>query len=316
MADLEYQRETFSTLHVSDGDRADYWTRHVRMNHGELRFDFGQHRDFVGRTEVQRCGAYQLVEFESLRIRYQRTTAHLRNDDDRSARLVIPLHGRIELAQGEGAAVLTPGQMGMVSLDRPLSLAHDDNAHAWILTVPAEDIPADLDNGVPITLDSRQAILATVLAMTKELATHRETMSGWEFAEIAGRLVDLLGRSIHERQAPYLDRLASIAKDAATYVQKTSDDPAITPHSVADHLGCSRRQLELALRTTDTPPAQLIREARLKQARRRLQDPFNVSTIDAIAFESGFRSLSAFREAFAKQYGLRPGQVRKAYPRK
>ncbi|WP_191093855.1 AraC family transcriptional regulator [Nocardia colli] len=317
MADLEYQRQTFSTLHVSDTDRPDYWIRHVRMNHGELRFDFGEHRDFVGQTEVQRCGPYQLVEFESRRIRYVRTAAHVREDDDRSARLVIPLQGRIALAQGEEAALLTPGQMGMVSLDRPLSLAHEDNAHAWILTVPAEDIPPELDNcGVPLTLDPQSAILGTVRAMTRELALHRETMSEWEFVEISGRLVDLLGKSIHERQAPHQDRLASIAKDAATYVRKYSDDPTITPLSVADHLGCSRRQLELALRTTNTPPARLIREARLQQARRRLQDPLNVSTVDSIAFESGFRSLSAFRDAFEKRYGIQPSQVRMAYRRK
>ncbi|MEV0292918.1 helix-turn-helix domain-containing protein [Nocardia sp. NPDC050710] len=152
--------------------------------------------------------------------------------------------------------------------------------------------------------------------MTKELATHRDTMSGWEFVRINARLADLLTEALDERRAPYQDRLASIAKDAAAHIERYSDDPALTPAAIADHLGCSRRQLELALRTMNTAPALFLRETRLKRARRRLRDPFTVGTVDAIAFASGFSSLSAFREAFRKRYGVQPGQVREARARK
>ncbi len=76
-------------------------------------------------------------------------------------------------------------------------------------------------------------------------------------------------------------------------------------------VGCSLRQLHKALTTVQTNPAQLLRNTRLERARRRLQDPFNPNSVDHVAFNSGFSSLSAFRESFRTRYGVNPGQLRK-----
>ncbi|WP_425303503.1 hypothetical protein [Nocardia wallacei] len=59
----------------------------------------------------------------SKRIRYQLSARHIRADEDRSARLVILLSGGIGLSQCDDAVRLRPGQLGMITMARPMTLA-------------------------------------------------------------------------------------------------------------------------------------------------------------------------------------------------
>lgn len=56
--------------------------------------------------------------------------------------------------------------------------------------------------------------------------------------------------------------------------------------------------------------SELIVEYRLTRAEQLLKSDGNVHTIEAIAFESGFNTLSAFYSAFKKNYGTTPSQFR------
>ncbi|WP_024804570.1 helix-turn-helix domain-containing protein [Nocardia sp. BMG51109] len=316
MAGTHYQPMQVSTLEVSKSDRTDFWVGHVCGNQGAVGCAFRATREFRGATRVQRLedfrlGDFQLVDFASTGIRYERTARDVRADDIRTARLVIPIEGPMGLSQAGDAVRLDPGDMGVITWTRPMALEHDDYGRGWILTIPADDLPQLRGDRPPLTLDPRRALPATVQAMIRELAAHRETLSAWEFAQISSRIVELLGASLDDERAAAADRLAAIARDARTYIEKYSDDPTVTAASVAEHLGCSRRGLELALRSAQSSPAQLLRTVRLRRARQRLRDRFNTDTISTIAFDSGFGSMSAFKEAFLREYGVTPGQLRR-----
>lgn len=106
-----------------------------------------------------------------------------------------------------------------------------------------------------------------------------------------------------------------MAEAARAYVDERSDDPDLTPASMARELGWSLRQLQLALRTAGTTPAELLRARRLDRARSRLEDPrWNAVSVGGIAFASGFGSLSAFGTAFRARFGTTPRAVRAAGP--
>ncbi|MEV0295460.1 helix-turn-helix domain-containing protein [Nocardia sp. NPDC050710] len=312
MADQQYQLENLSTLDVAKPDRLEYWTAHVRINHGHIGFDFADTHDFVGSTQVQRCGDYQLVEFSSDLVGYRRTARHIRDDDDRSARLIIPLDGRIALTQLDDTVELGSGDVGLVSMGRSMGLAHEDGARAWILSIPEGDPLASALTDSPLLMpDSRRPMLGTVVAMVRAVADHRESMTARDFVRINSNLLDLLGMALDDRQAPDLSGLEALARAARTYVDNHSDDPSVTPDSIAAHMNCSLRQLHKALGVVQTTPALLLRHTRLARARRRLEDPFNRDSIDRIAFGSGFNSLSTFRESFRNRYGIYPAALRK-----
>jgi AraC-like DNA-binding protein len=243
-------------------------------------------------------------------INYRRRGQHIRSDDDRSGRLLIVREGRMALTQGGDTAVLNPGEVGMYSMGREMQLAHDDDTRALILNIPESDpVGSMIIERAPLKLDPRRPMLGTAVGMVRSLVDHRETMTADEFALINAHLRQILARSLDDRQTLEVSRLEQITRDAFTYVQLNSDDPEVTPDSIAAHCCCSLSQLHKALKTVGTTPARMLLDTRLKRAKRRLQ--MNTDTISQIAFDSGFGAVSTFRDNFRNQFGQYPSQWRK-----
>ncbi|WP_280262820.1 AraC family transcriptional regulator [Nocardia wallacei] len=315
---MRYHRLGFSTTDdVPVRERPELWVDHVRGNHGGgIDFRFRDTGDFHGMTNVHRLsdyrlGDYQAIEFESGAIEYYRRADAADKDHDRSARLVIPQEGRIRLAQAGDRAVLTPGRMGLVHWGREMTLAHDAGARARILTIPSNALPAPIRNRPPLLLDSRNAVLGSVRDLATNLTREHEALSARQFVALYAALVDLLASAVDELRAPGADRMARVVADACLHIDMYSDDPRLSVKTLADRLGKTRRQLEFAMVTVRrTTPAALLRETRLRRARARLEDPTNTRTVGEIASESGFNSLSTFNEAFVREFGEHPGEVK------
>lgn len=311
MTSQRYELRRESTLWVPKGDRSDFWAERVKENQGRigLSFDFGDHRDFNGRTCVQESGDDVLIEFASTMINYRRTKQHVRSDDDRSGRLLIVREGRMALRQNDDVTVLDPGEVGLYSMGRDMDVAHDDTARAVVLNIPDRDpIATMLTDQPPLKLDAHRPLLGTAVGVVKSLVEHRETMTGNDFTQINAYLRQILASSLDDLQGSELSRLERLAQEVMVYIEVNSDDPTVTPDSIAMHFCCSLSQLHKALRTVRTTPARMLRETRLKRARRRLE--IGTGTVTQIAFGSGFGSASAFRENFRRRYGQYPGEWR------
>ncbi|WP_280336133.1 helix-turn-helix domain-containing protein [Nocardia wallacei] len=309
MTHLEYEVSELSTLAVTKAERAEYWAQHVRVNHGELDYLFSGARGFIGTTQIQRCGNHQLVEFWSDGICYRRTARHARADDDRSSRLLVPVDGQLVLQQSDHSVKLTPGSAALVCMARAFDFIHADGARAWVLTLPENALSPDrFEGGAPIFLD-RRGPTAIALAMTRALAEERNALSATDFVAIASNLIELLGIAVRAPQKPSFG-LQSIARAVRDYVADHSDDPQVTPAAIAHELGWSLRQIQLALRSVGTSPAELLRNQRLDRALSRLGDPGSSETISNIAYASGFSSLSAFGVAFRGRFGTTPRALR------
>ncbi|MGF6885928.1 AraC-like DNA-binding protein [Nocardia sp. GAS34] len=316
MTDLRYEPITHTTSELPESDRIDAWGAIINAHHGEVGFDIADTREFSGTISIQQLGdanleEFRVVGFESTPVHYRRTPQHVRQDSNESARLVIPVAGRITLRRDEEVVSLEPGQMGMYSCARPLEMEHDV-AGAWLLSVPSEALSQQHRYRPPLQLDPQRAMLRSVVSMTKDLAHHRETLSAYEFVSLGNNLVDLLVKSLDPHQATELTNLAGLAADARAHIAKYCRDPAVTVASIAEHLGCSTRQLERALRESGLPtPAKLLQQARLEVAWKRLRDPSDTSSVLTIATESGIRSVSVFTAAFRDRYQSTPSQIRR-----
>jgi AraC-like DNA-binding protein len=307
-----YELRRESTLEIPKGDRSDYWAERVQENQGRigLAFDFGDPRDFNGQTWVQQSGHDALIEFASNRINYRRTRAHIRSDDDRSGRLLIVCEGRMALTQNDDTVVLNPGEVGLYSTGREMSLAHDNDARALVLNIPESDpIASMLTEQTPLGLDPQRPMLGTAVAMVKSLVDHRETMTADDFTRINVHLRQVLAGALDDRQAPELSTLERLAQDVVTYIHLNSDDPTVTPDSIAAHFCCSLSQLHKALRTVRTTPARMLLDTRLERAKRRLQ--ISTDTVTQVAFDSGFSAVSTFRDNFRSHNEQYPSEWRK-----
>ncbi|MGY2060289.1 helix-turn-helix transcriptional regulator, partial [Nocardia gipuzkoensis] len=124
-------------------------------------------------------------------------------------------------------------------------------------------------------------------------------------------LVDLVAGALDEQRAPELDVYARITADARRRIALYSDDPSLSVKTLADSLGCSRRQLEIAMKAvTGKAPGDELRETRLRRAYERLADPDSPQAIVDVATASGYNSLSGFRASFAARFGIQPGELK------
>ncbi|WP_280449675.1 AraC family transcriptional regulator [Nocardia brasiliensis] len=306
-----YELRHESTLWVPMGDRSDFWAERVRRNQGRigLSFDFGDHRNFNGQTWVQESGDDVTIEFASTEINYRRTKQHIRGDDDRSGRLLVVREGHMALRQNDDVAVLAPGEVALYSMAREMDVAHDDPAKAVVLNIPDSDpIASMLADQPPLKLDAHRPLVDTAVGMVKSLVAHREALTGDNFTQINTYLRQILASSFDDPMGLELSSLERLARDVLAYIEVNSDNPAVTPDSIATHFSCSLSQLHKALRTVETTPAGRLRETRLKRAKRRLE--IGTGTVTQIAFDSGFGSASTFRENFRSQYGQYPGEWR------
>ncbi|WP_280447136.1 AraC family transcriptional regulator [Nocardia cyriacigeorgica] len=312
MSDPTYHLDQLDTTEHPRAERLDSWMDYVTGHHGALSYSFSRDSNgFIGNSRTAHAGDHKLVEFTSHAASYRRTSRHLRdNDFGNRVSLIIPVTGSAVLEQSDTQITLTPGQLGVISMARPLTLTHTNNARIRMLTFPHDEINNTLRRTAPLTGHQGRTAHAAVSALTSTLVTHRESVTSTEFLAITTRLTDLLAESLHEEHAPAATRLDRLAREARNYITNNAGHHWLTPDALAEHLGCSKRTLERALHAAGTTPARLIRDTRLDHAHQLLTDNRNRQTIHEIATTSGFPSIAAFNKAFRLRYRVPPSHIR------
>ncbi|QGG42903.1 helix-turn-helix domain-containing protein [Aeromicrobium yanjiei] len=304
----DYEVSHLDTSDVEASDRPDLWREHVRFNHGGLDFVFERPSGFWGETVVQRSGELQLVEFSSDAITYERRARAARTDDDRSLRVLVPRTGELRVTRPDGEVRVGPGGAVAVSMTSAFALSHGAGARAWVVSVPESMWPRAIIPREPRVLDLRSGMGAVVASMTTQLSAERRQLSETDFREVTAALARLLAQCLADDAT---ERWPELAQAAVALVRAQSDDPTLTPSSLARRLGWSLRQVQSVAQAAGTTPSEMIRSTRLARARARLDDPAEVHrSVADIAHASGFGSVSTFNGAFRDAYGLSPREAR------
>jgi AraC-like DNA-binding protein len=292
-------------------ERRDFWRGHVRTNHGGLELRFGAAAGFTGSTVVQRSENFQVVEFSSDAIEYERRTRALRDDDDRSLRVLVPRSGRFRIGHGDDRAIIGAGSAVALSMATPFFLGHDGDARAWVISLPEHRWPRSAVPIGPRMLDLRSGVGAVAWSMLEQVSRQRDSFSDGDFARVGTAITGMFA-ALGTAESAWPD----IAEAASEFVRVHSDDPALTPAALAHGLGWSIRHVQVVLAAVGSTPSDLIRASRLARARERLNDPeLRLRTIADIAHASGFGSVSAFNSAFRVEFGVSPREARAARTR-
>jgi AraC-like DNA-binding protein len=308
-----YTHHRTSTLDLDPRERAEFWSEHVRVNHCLFDYRFpGGGRDFHGATEVQRARGFQLVEFWSDGIDYVRSVDQIRRDPNDDYRLVVPYRGDLSIRKGGGSITLGHGTGGLISTRTPFELVHGGAVRAVVLTIPATADRVHLLTPAATTLDLGKGLGVVLDSIVRTLASEREHFTANDFETACEHVVELTSALTGRAQSTTPETgLAAVEASVRRYVRLHSDVPSLNGGAIARELGWSLRQVQLALQAGGTTPRELIREDRLRQARRRLLDASlrNLSIAD-VAFASGFSSLSNFGSVFHQRFGVSPRELR------
>lgn len=309
-ASTGYDVSETDTAVLPASDRRDFWCDHVRANHGGLESRFDRAEGFTGKTVVQRSVDFQLMEFSSDAVEYERRQSDVRRDDDRSLRVLIPRAGLFRIGHGQDRDVIGPGSAVALSMSSPFTLGHGGDARAWVVSVP-ESSSTTLSCS-PRMLDMTSGVGAVASAMLRQLSIQRNSLSTNDFREI-GKSVTILIATLGSD----VGRWPGVAQSAFEYVHAQSDDPTLTPVTLARRLGWSVRHIQAVLASVETTPSDLIRTSRLNRAKARLDDPAQRHrSITEVAYASGFGSVSTFNSAFRAEFGFSPSDSRSARVRR
>ncbi|WP_328600799.1 AraC family transcriptional regulator [Actinomadura physcomitrii] len=277
-------------------------------------------------------GAYQLVLRWSEQIDCVRTAGQARRERADGYRFVLPLDGELTLAQDGREARLRPGTGGLVTLAEPfrISLASGTGptaaarardtgrrgapARALVMTIPAREMDRRLRRPSPVAtgLDLSSGLGRVVADMVRAVGEERRALSAAQFDAACDRITELLCVIVAGRQRPAAPgHLAEVEAVVRRYVREHATEPGLTGAAVAQDLGWSLRQVQLALQHAGTTPRELIREERLRLVRDRLRNPQDRDvTITDIAHATGFSSASALSTAFRRRFGVSPRELR------
>lgn len=98
---------------------------------------------------------------------------------------------------------------------------------------------------------------------------------------------------------------------AMHYITRHASNPMLGEKEIARQLGLSTSSVRQIFARKQTTPARIIRKVRVEMAARLLLDNGHQSRkIVSVAFDCGFRSVSAFYEAFRDHYDIHPSDLR------
>jgi len=284
--------------------RADFWREHVTQNHGRLAFTFGDAEHFVGGTRVQRKGDLQLVDFWSSPIAYERSPDGHNRDGDDGLRILLPSCGSICVVVPDARYQIGAGTAVVLPMTQYFRLEHDQYARALIVSLPRRLWHARVPTN-PLTWELRQGIGAVFAATLREVSNQWANLDAASFVSSMESAACLIARGATSTE----DELAFQARAVA---RQHCDNGSFDPTELARRLGWSLRSVQYGLQREGTTAAALIQELRLERAASRLQHPgWTDQTVSAIAYASGFSSLSTFNAAFRKRYDSTPVEYRR-----
>ncbi|WP_043986960.1 AraC family transcriptional regulator [Mycolicibacterium llatzerense] len=313
---MSYIVQALSTQDLGAKERSDWWRERVSEIHCPMSFALAD--DYSGRIEYQQSGRYRLVRWWGDAEALTRDSTQIRRSPHGSYELLIPVHGHLQLAQGDSDVVAVPHTLTLTSLDAAMDMRHGDNVSAVALVIPRDHLDSRLTrstNDRPIALDARRGLGRIVVDQLRTIRGERDQLDGFQFDAVMDRIVDLIAIAYNDLSAP-LDGVPTdaLVDSIRRYVRSNAHDPALTGAGIAAGLGWSLRHIQNQLQRVGTTPSDLIREERLALARLRLQDPgWRAQSITQIAFSSGFGDLSTFSNAYHRSFGERPSDTRTAH---
>jgi len=227
--------------------------------------------------------------------------------------------GSCRLTQEGREALLRPGDLAIYDCRRPYTMAFGEAHQMSFLMFPCGRLrlpPAAVDQVLVTPVSSRESTGSLVAPFLRQLVANLEQSKGTVNCLLAGNLLDLLATMFGERAgAPPTDP-ATVGRSLLLGVQAWIDahlgDADLDPVTIAAANHISVRYLHKLFHADGTSVARWVRERRLDNCRRDLEDPALAQRdVQAIARRWGFVDAAHFTKIFKASFGEPPGAYRR-----
>src|SRR5215471_8854346 len=227
--------------------------------------------------------------------------------------------GSCRLTQEGREALLRPGDFAIYDCRRPYTMAFADTHQMSFLMFPCDRLrlpPAAVDQVLVTPVSSTESTGSLVAPFLRQLVANLEQSKSPVNCRLADNVLDLLATMFGERAgASPTDPDAvrrSLLLGVHAWIDAHLGDADLGPATIAAANHISVRYLHKLFHDEGTSVARWVRERRLDNCRRDLEDPALAQRgVQAIARHWGFEDPAHFSKIFKATYGEPPGQYRR-----
>ncbi|GKQ55322.1 acetamidase/formamidase family protein [Bradyrhizobium sp. Ce-3] len=232
--------------------------------------------------------------------------------------VLLPLEDGVALKTTAGYQIVVARHLLLLPRGGDWSVSFQREMRAVVLSVtsePAHRHRATMQGGEMRVL--QPGGFGGVFAQMMELAANDlDALSDVEWTALARSLADLLPALMPQHSETASDRSGGASRAATLHrlcqtVERSLDDPDLTPVKIASAEGISERYLQKLFEGAGTSFTHYLRERRLQRTSADLSNPAEAHrSISEIAFRVGFNDSAHFSRAFRQRFGLSPREFR------
>lgn len=308
-----------SRLHSTDrlpaSARAAHWNAVIADAYFPLDLTFRDAARFEGRLDLSSLGDVSLSRLRTEPVQYERHRHHISTTTEEQYLITIPRQSPVDFRQLGREVRCDPGGFILERGDEPYRFSYGSPNDLCVLKVAKPVLETRLrnpDRFCALVFNGREGIgsLFTTMAQQIQCQGTGDPVSG-----------SVLGRHLVELLALALDRSSDVAQGAGSSVReahrrraeavilKDLSDPDMSPETIAEAVGISKRYLHELFAEVNCTVSQFVREQRLRAARDLMMMP-NPGQMSDIAYRFGFSDQAQFSRLFKAMFGQTPSGFR------
>lgn len=301
---------------------ADEWQARWRHAIGETYFplalELDARRHYRGELKHWTLGALELSWLSSSATRFVRLQQQIRDDEEPSYLVTLPVAGRADFAQGGHHLSCHPDAFILERSDLPYEFSYGRESAFWVLKLPERLLSMRLgqpEHYLYSPLDCSQGMGAMLHALLDSFRHQSARVPPQAAAALGGQIVELLVLTL--MHAPGLAKGGAFRagrmhmRNIERYVRAHLGSGELGPEQIASACNISTRYLHQLFRQSGQTVGQWIRELRLQGAWQDIQAQTASVTLAEIAYRWGFNDQSHFCRQFRSRFGCTPGAARR-----
>ncbi|MFJ4973614.1 helix-turn-helix domain-containing protein [Streptomyces sp. NPDC088755] len=305
-----------TTETVARAERFDHWAHAMSTAFGGLDSRPAALVPFHGVARSDTVGLLHVSSIDAGPLTVRRARPRTTQHEDDHYKVALQIAGVCRIEQDGALDTLGPGDIAFCDTSRPYSFTYGMNFRTVLVMLPRPMLsvhPKTMRNVNARRITTDKGMGAVVRPFLRSLGEQSQTCSDAATLSLMDGTASLVTALILEKLAEMTPTAPSSAMmlRIRTYIEDRLSSTGLTPDSIAEAHGISRRYLFKLFAAEDLTVAGWVRTRRLERCARELASPASAGQpISVIAARWGLPDYRHFSRVFKSVYGETPRDFR------